>query len=278
MSFYGVVKRDEILTNVSVSWPNAGFVSNILFPTVKVKKQSSKYTVFGRESWIAETSDYRAPGSVANEIPGLGVSLDTYFAQEHALQVPIADEDRENENNPFNPDRDATEFLTQKILLGKELMTKNLVTTVANYASGLSITLSGTQQFSDYANSDPITVFNNAKLAVHAKLFAEPNVALIPYTVMAVLENHPKILDRIKYVREAVLTPQIIASVLGIEKVIVPSVGLGTGTSTTSISLSYLWGKDIVLAVVPPRAGLRIPAFGYEFNWTIQGKDMIVVS
>jgi hypothetical protein len=28
-----------------------------------------------------------------------------------------------------------------------------------------------------------------------------------------------------------------------------------------------MWGKDVVLAYVPPRPGPRIPAFAYEFVW-----------
>lgn len=270
------VKRDSVLTDLSLAWPNNGFVGNKLFPTVKVTKQAAKYYTFGRESWTAETSSFRAPGTVANEIPGMGVSVDTYFAQEHALQIPIPDEERENVDNPFNPDRDATEFVTQKLLLERELAMKNLVTTIGNYATGMSVTLSGTTQFNDYVNSDPIQVFTTAKLAMHAKVFFEPNLAVIPYQVMAVLENHPKIMDRIKYVRESVLTPQIVASVLGMEEVIIPAVGLGTNTSATSISLSYLWGKDIVLAWVPPRSGLRVPAFAYEFVWGYSGKEQVV--
>lgn len=277
----GNVHIDQVLTNISLGWHNNSFVGEQLFPSVPVKKQSDKYYVFGRESWVAETSDFRGPGTEANEIPGLKVSLTPYYAQEHALQIAVTDEERENTDSPLSPDQDGTELVTSKIILGRELAMQTLVTTAANYASGLSTTLSGTAQWSDYASgvSDPIKDIRTANRAVHAKLFTEPNTAVIPYQVMSILEDHPKIIARIQYSERAILTPEIIAAVLGLEKVIVPGVGVGAGApgvAGNAVTVSYLWGKDVILAYVPSRAGLRLPAFGYEFVWTYGGSVQIV--
>jgi hypothetical protein len=266
----GNVHIDAVLTQISLGFPNNALVGDNLFPSVGVKKQSDKYYVFGREAWLPETSDYRAPGTEANEIPGLKVSLDTYYAQEHALQVAVTDEERENADAPLSPDRDGTELVTAKVLLGREIAIKNLVTTTTNYATGMSVTLSGTTQWSDYTNSDPILNIRTGMRAVHAKMFMEPNLAVIPYLVMSTLEDHPDIIERIKYSERAILTPEIIASVFGIQRVIVPGVGVGSGAvgaAGNALSVGYLWGKDVLLAWVPGRAGMRTPAFGYEFTW-----------
>lgn len=274
----GGVHQDAVLTQISLEYPKTGLVGEELFPVVPVKKQSDKYYWFGRESWLPETSDYRAPGTEANEIPGLKLSQDTYYAQEHSLQIPVTDEERENADSPLAPDRDGTELVTSKILLGREVMMKNFVTDVSAYATGLSVTLSGTTQFNDYVNSDPIGVFRTAMRAVHAKVFFEPNVSVIPYQVMSVLEDHPDIIERIKYSERAILTPEIIASVLGLQKVIVPGVAIGSGavgSSGFAITAGYLWGKDIILAWVPPRPGVKTPAFAYEFAWTYGGQTQV---
>src|SRR5690606_4833184 len=121
----GNVHIDAVLTQISLAWPNNGLIGSELFPAVPVRKQSDKYYVFGRESWLAETSDFRAPGTEANEIPGLQVSLAPYYAQEHALQIAVTDEERENSDSPLSPDRDGTELVTSKILLGREVAIKN---------------------------------------------------------------------------------------------------------------------------------------------------------
>lgn len=268
----GNVHIDKVLTNISLGYPNAGFVGEALFPSVPVKKQSDKYYVFGREAWGLEPgSDVRAPGTEANEIPGLAVSLSPYFAVEHALQIAVTDEERENADSPLTPDRDGTELVTQKLLLGREIAIKDKVTTVANFATGHSVTLSGTSQWSDFTNSNPITDVLTGRLQIHSALFVEPTVMIMPYRVMSTLEEHPDFIDRIKYSERAIITPELIATLFGIRNIVVPSVGYNSARMGATAALGYLWGKDVVMAYVPERPGMKIPAFGYEFTWTYSG-------
>ena len=268
----GNVHIDKALTQISIGWPNNGLVGENLFPSVPVQKQSDKYYLFGREQWLP-VPDLRAPGTEANEIPGYRVSVDTYFCQEHALQIPVTDEERLNADSPMSPDRDGTELVTSKIMLGREVAIKNMATTAANYGSGLSTTLSGTDQWNDYVNSDPIGDMRAAKSAVHARIFMEPNTVILPYQVMTVLEDHPDFLERIKYSERAVIAPELLAALLNIQKWVIPGVGLNTAALGQPSTLGYLWPKDVVFAWVPSRAGLRIPAYGYEFVWGTQYVD-----
>jgi hypothetical protein len=271
----GGVHRDEVLTNISIGYPNTGLVGEGLFPPVPVRKQSDKYNIWGREGWLPE-DDVRAPGTEANEIDGLRRSDDSYFANEHSLQIAVTDEERENADSPLSPDRDGTELVTGKILMGRELVMKTMVTTAANYASGYSITLSGTDQWNDYANSDPIADIKTGRRAIHAGIFTDPTLGVVPYEVMSVLEDHPDFIDRIKYSERGVVTQEIIAALLGIPKVIVPGVGVASGNPGQALSLGYLWGKDVLLAYVPDRPGQKIPAFAYEFVWGYGGNRPMV--
>ena len=272
------VHIDVVLTQVSLGWPNLGAVGEELFPVVPVKKQSDKYYIFGRESWLLESSDYRAPGTEANEIPGLRVSLDTYYATEHALQVAVTDEERENADSPLAPDSDGTQLVTQKILLSREVKMQTMATTAANYAAANTVTLAGATQWGTAGTSHPISDFRTGTRAVNAKLFMDPNVAVIPYQVMSVLQDHQDIIARIQYSERAILTPDIIAAVIGIGEVIVPGLGVGSGaigTSGNAVAASYLWGKDVVLAWVPDNPGMKVPAFAYEFVWGYAGNAMV---
>jgi hypothetical protein len=264
----GNVHIDQVLTDISVAWPNNDFVGDRLFPVVTVRKQSDKYYIFGREAWgLPVNGDLRAPGTPAMEVPGLTLSLDTYFAQEHALKIAVTPEERENADNPLQPEADGTGLVTQQLLLGRELAIKNLVTATATYDTGYSTTLSGTAQWSDYTNSDPIGDWRTGVRKIHSGLFIEPNTAVIPYQVMSVLEDHPDFIERIKYSERGILTADIIAAVLGIASVIVPGVGYNSANPGQTASLGYLWGKDVLMAYVPPRAAMKTPAFGYEFCW-----------
>lgn len=273
----GGVHYDRFLTNISVAWPNEGLVGENLFPVVSVAKQSDKYYVFnGREAWVPEASDVRAPGSEAHEIPGLKVSDETYYAQEHALQIAVTDEERQNTDSPMSPDRDATELVTSKILLGRELEMRDMVTNVANYGTGLSVTLdtTATNPYGTQWNQNdatPIKDIRTAKAAMHATSWLQPNVAVIPYQVMTALEDSADLIDRIKYSERALLTPELIATMLGLSRVIVPGAGYSNTNVGQAVVPGYIWGKDVLLAYVPDRPGLRTPAFAYEFVWSYNG-------
>jgi hypothetical protein len=279
----GNVHVDQVLTNISIEWPrNQNFVGPVLFPQVTVKKQSDKYFIYDREMWKVEPYDTRGPGGVANEIPGRKMSLDTYYANEHALQHAVPDEVRENSDAPLTPDRDATELVTGRILLGREKAMKDMITNPANYHANNKVTLLAADQWSNYAGatSDPIVVIKTAIRALHSVLFEEGSlVAVIPWLVMSWLEDHPDLIDRIKYSERGVLTNELIATLLGLQRVVVPGIGYSTGgmgVDVSSANITYLWGKDVIIAYVPQRAGLRQMSTAYEFVWAIGNQPQIV--
>lgn len=276
----GNVHFDQILTNISTAWPiNQNFVGEKLFPAITVKKQSDKYYVFDRETTKIEAHDVRAPGAIADEIPGRTLSLDSYYSSEHALQIAVTDEERTNADTPLTPDADAVELVTMRIMLARELAMKTMATTAANYASGHTVTLSGTTQWNDYVNSNPIADFRTGVRAIHSKLFMPPNMTIIPWLVMSTLEDHPDFIERIKYSERGILTEEIIGAVIGIPSVTVPGVGYSTaavGVAPTAANITYLWGKDVIIAFVPPNPGIKQIGFGYEFNWAFGSNQQIV--
>jgi len=271
MSVYGTgsnVHIDKVLTNISLAYQNPEFVGNELFPQVNVAKQSDLYYTFGYESWTQPVGgDSRAPGTEANEVPGLAVSTNSYFATEHSLQIAVTDEERQNADVPLAPDRDGTELITSQIHLEREKAIVDMVTSTGNFPSGSHTTLSGTSQWSDLDDSDPINDIRTGTRTVMGLLFKEPNVAVMPYKVLSYLEDNDKIINRIKYAMPGVLTKDLIAGVVGIPKVIVAGAGYNTANPGQTTSLSYLWGTNVLMAYVPERAGLKTPAFGYEFVW-----------
>jgi hypothetical protein len=250
------VHMDRVLTQMSLGWPNGEFVGPAFFPALPVRKQSDKYYVFGREAWAPPLGgDLRAPGSEA------------------------IDEEQENQDAPLNSLRDGTELITSQLLLVRELYIKNLITTAANFTSGHSVTLAGADQWSSAvsASNSPIGDHRLARSTIHSKIFLEPNTELIPYQVMAALEDHNEIIERIKYSERAILTPELMSNFFGGQRIIVPGVGYNTANPGQTAALGYIWGKDVVMAYVPPRPGMKIPAFGYEFVWSYPGGQQQLV-
>jgi hypothetical protein len=283
----GNVHVDVVLTTISVAWPNEGLVGNFIFPAVPVQKQSNKYYIFqGREGWYPDLDDARAPGTEANEIPGLTVSVGSYYCQEHALQLPVTDEERQNADSPLSPDVDGAELLASRIALGKEYRIYNLVTTSSNFNSTLTQALGDTPangygvQWDGQLNAGgatataptPVKDIRLAMRMVHKLAFLQPNQAVIPYKVMSALEDSTDLISRIQYVERAVLTPDLVASLLSLSNVVVPGFGIATNNPGQVLALQYLWSAEVLFAYAPPRPGLKVPAFGYQFVWGFGGQ------
>jgi hypothetical protein len=261
-----------MLTEISVGFDNPDeFVGSLLFPAVRVAKQSDKYFVYNRDLWGRVTDDFRAPGARANELPPMTLSRETYFAEEHALVDVVPEEEVQNADAPLQPATDATQRLTNTILLNRENSIVALATTAANYASGFSATLSGTQQWNDYTNSDPVGDLKAGRNKIHDSIFRDPNLVIMGYQVATKLEDHPDFIERIKYSQVGITTDELIARVIGVPRIARAGAGKVTSAYGATETFGYLWGKDVVMAFVPPRPGVKTPSFGYEFVWTYPG-------
>lgn len=260
-------RQDPLLTQVSVGFErdSGAFISNILFPTVRVNSRTGRYELFGRKSFgLNPGGDVRAPGARANEVEGKSkFAEDEFFCNEHALEMGIPDEERE-ENPGQNLDTQAVEELTSMLLLGKELAVRDLVTTAANYKADHVVTLGAGEHFDEYATSDPITVFRDAFRDFHANTGTLPNLAVIPWSVMSYLEDHPLIIERYQ-AQGGVITAEQIAAVLGVPRIVVPGAAYNTANPGLTDSIQDIWGDDIVLGIVPARPAKNQPALGYEF-------------
>ena len=147
------VHIDAALTNVCVAYSNPSFLADVIAPPVAVRKQSDRYFIYDADrEQFRSSNDKRAPGAEASEVD-FALSSDNYYCEDHALESVIPDEERENADPPIQPEIDRTEFLMEKIILNKEI---TLATRIRTGSDIPGETLSGTSQWSDYTNSDPV--------------------------------------------------------------------------------------------------------------------------
>jgi len=268
----GNVHFDQVLTNISVDWMNEmDLAADALFPPISVNHQTDKYYIYDRSSWKQEPGDdYRAPGSVANEIPGRKLSMDTYYTQEHALTAVVTPEERQNATAPIDPEADAVTDVTSKIARGRELMAQQIAANPDNYLSDHVVTLSGDDQW-DQSDGKPVDVMRDITRTFHLNMGVLPNVAVIPWRIMSYLEDNAQFLDRVKYVQAQVPNRELVRQFFEIDQIVVPGARFDKSRHGQPSDISYLWGNNIILAYVPPSPSLRTPSYGYEFVWPLYG-------
>ncbi len=256
---------DPILSTVAHGYQNAEFVGNALFPHVAVAARAGKILAFGKESFLAYDTA-RAPGSQIKRI-NLGYSSASYALVDHALaaSVPIEVMEDAQAVPGVNLASAAVRTVQDALALRLEVEQATLATTAGNYAASNKTTLSGTSQWSDFgATSDPINDIETAKEVIRGKVGKRPNVVVMGASVLAKLKMHPKVLDRIKYTGRDVATVELLASLFGVQRVLV---GDAVAASDAG-AFADVWGKSVVVAYTElgSQAEMGRPSFGYTYQ------------
>lgn len=261
------VHVDAILTNMSVAFiqNQNNFIAGQVFRSLPVEKQSDKYFIYTKGDWFRDEATTRAP---ATESSGSGYTLSTatYYCPVYAMHKDVDDQTRMNSDSPLAPDRDATEFVTQRMLLRKEIQwTDDFFTTsvwTTDKTGGTDFT-----KWSSYASSDPIEDVEAGKATILASTGMMPNTLVLGYDAYRQLRNHPDIIDRIKYTSSNTVDTDTIARLLGLERVLVSRAVKNTAAEGATVSMTTVAGKNALLCYVAPSAGVLTPTAGYSFEW-----------
>jgi hypothetical protein len=258
---------DEALTQISVAYRNQAFVAEEVMPVVPVMKKNDVFFRFSKQHFRSYMDAYSA-GQRAQQIE---VDLDSrgfYMADGHALEDSITDDERDQADPGAQLEVEKTEKLTNIIALNEEIHLFTSIITPGNITQ--NSTLSGTAQWSDYINSDPVGEVLLQRRTVQQQIGDFPNYLLMSQPVMDTLANHPRILDRVKYTANGArnqLDEQDLARVFKVDKVLVSAALYQTSNEGEADNLGYIMGKNAMLFYRPPRPGLRVPTFGYTFFW-----------
>lgn len=255
---------DPALSNVSIKYSNQVFIADQVFPVIKVAKQTGKYYVYDKANLRIDKTA-RAAGSGANEVDHNATTA-SFACDDHALKEFVADEIQDQADDALNPLVDATENVTEKLMLDRENTLATMLGDTAQMTS--NTTLSGTSQWSDYSNSDPIGDVRTARTSVHQNTFRKPNTLIMSKPVFDMLVEHPQIIERIKYSQLGVVTAELLARLFQVEQVLVGEAGSNTAAEGQTDSLSYIWGKNAIVAYIAPKVSLKSLTLGLTFTYS----------
>lgn len=265
---------DRALTNISVAYlqdANA-FIADKVFPIVPVKRQSDVFYTYNKGDFMRDEAQVRGAGT---ESAGgdYGVeAADPYYCRKHAFHKDITEEERVNYDEPLNADTDATDFVSQKMLIRREMAWASKFFTAGVW--GTEITGAATNPTTgqtiqwDLATSNPIKDITDAAVKMASETGYKPNtLVLSPYAFNA-LKNHEDILDRIKYTQKGIVTTDLLATLFEVEHVYVAWGVVNSAAKGATDSIDFIMGKNALLCYSAPRPALRKPSAGYIFAWT----------
>jgi hypothetical protein len=256
---------DQALTNVSISYSNAEYIWEQVFPQVPVAKQTNKFFTFPKAAWYRDETAARAPGSRAARAD-YDLSTDNYVCNEKALAKQVPDEVMKNSDDPLQPLVRATQYVTGQILksVEKEVIEKVLGASVWSSSATPSTTW-------DNDASDPLGNIETGMVTVAKAIGREPNVGVIGRGLWRYLKNHPDIIDRLKYGQTPGAGAKVnlagVAALVGLDRLMVSRALLDSGNEGASESLDFIGGTHMAMIYVPNSAALDEPSAGYTFVW-----------
>jgi hypothetical protein len=258
---------DPVLTSMLVGYQQADarFVANKVFPLVPIELQGFTYYIVTKKYWFLDEMKGRTPGA-AFARGGYGVSSTTGYANTWGLEHPIVDEARKNNQVPMSLEQVGTKWLAQQSLIRREraFAADFMVTGVWGTDDN-----NATTDWDDFTAGDPFSDILTAKRTISNNTGVDPNTMTLGYIVHVALQNHPDIVDRIKYNQIAGLrtVETALQSLFDIANYNVGKATYNSANEGQTMTAAAIIDDDCLVSYTTPTPGLFEASAGYTFAW-----------
>jgi len=268
--------KDKLLSQASSIYvpEDASYISEQILPLIGVVETTGSLAKYGTSHLRIEKSLAGGKGKYRRVEP-ITRSTTDYKIESHGLEGFVSADDYRNVQKPYDAEKDETLGLTSLLWVEKEKLLADTLGSTSILTQ--NTTLVGGNQLSDYLNSDPLAVFDTARLAVRNGCGAPPNAVIMEWAVYQKLRYHPQILDALgfKENRPGGLSYQEIASALDVKKVLIASAMYESAAEGQASALAPVWDKDIIFAVLPDKASPYQVSLGYRVQYSNQGSRAV---
>lgn len=259
---------DPVLTGISLSIMPRGLIADQVLPRLTpMGSETFKYRQWAIEEGFTIPDTKVGRKGKPNQVEFTGTEQ-TAATEGYGLDdaIPQADIDNGAQSN-VDPIARAVPGLSRLVSLDREKRVADVVFALATYDAALRTTLSGTDQWSDFANSDPI---DDIMVGLDAAL-VRPNTMVIGRAPFSKLIQHPKINKAVNGTAgdSGVVRRRQIAELFELEDVLVGESYLNTAKKGQTASYSRVWGKHCALIHKNPEATTP-DSNEITFGWTAQ--------
>jgi hypothetical protein len=263
---------DKHLSQIAINYKPTGFIADQIFPLVMVEKQSDMIKTYNQGDLWRRDNTIRAPGTEANKV-SIQVGSDSYICKNYALKAQVTIEDRANADPIFIRDLEEGRviYVTDKIKIDWEARAAGIVTNPINVSTQSMVGSAWT----DYVNSDPLGDIWERRDAIEDNTGYKPNRAAFSGTAWRNFSRNNSVIDKIYKTGVSggamPATESQAARLLEMDKVLVARSFYNAGEEGQDLSLSRIWGDNVLLYYVPDRPSREFPSYGYTFRWRGKG-------
>jgi hypothetical protein len=267
---------NPVLSGFSVAYMQAsGFIAKDVFSIVPVDKDEGSFYKWGSATFLKREDTQRATGGKYNR-SNPSLEKVNFATQERGHEAPMDDDVKANADSQLSLDRQFSEYATAKVLLDIENDAQGLLQASGSYASGHTTTLSGTSQWSNLTQSNPIGDVVTGMETIRGKTGRYPDTLVISAAVRAKLVQHSQIIARLVNVQRTGtgdISDDLLASVLGIKRILVANPIEITSAEGATATYADLYSDSAALVITDePRTGSR----NFGVTWSRWGAGLVI--
>ncbi|MFT0861746.1 capsid protein [Ancylobacter sp. G4_0304] len=252
---------DPVLTAVAIAYRNPAhtLIADEVLPRQDVGQERFSWTEYPlAEGFTVPDSRVGRKGQV-NQVEFSGTEK-TSEVEDFGLDAPVVNSDvtaaaaaRARGLSTYDPEARAVEGLTNLVTLGREVRVAAVVQDPANYAATRRVTLAGTDQLSDFDDSDPIETIQEA---IDGTLIYRPNTCIMGQPVWSVLRRHPVLINAVKgnLTNKGLISREQFCELFEIQRLLVGEAFVNVAKKGQNVNLARVWGKNIALHYIDPSA------------------------
>ena len=256
------------LTAIALAYrnPDVALIAEGALPSTEVD-QEFKYLKYDLSQGFTVPDTLVGRKSKPNEVDFNATEI-IDKCKDYGLDDLVPNEDIDADNQGVDPLGVATAYLTNLVNLAREVRVANAVFNAANHNN--NVTLSGTSQWSDQVNSDPVSTIGDA-LDVPVM---RPNIAILGQQTWTKLRRHPKLVQACKGTAQGagMVSREEFAQFFEIQDVLIGQGFLNLSKKGQAVSMSRVWGKHAAFIYRDRSAG---PQAGVTFGFTGRFGDKI---
>jgi hypothetical protein len=262
------------LTAIALAYRNEQFIADQVLPRTPVGSREFKWQQFSRDEMFTVPQTQVGRKGEPNEVQFSGTEV-AGFVNDYGLDDVVPNDDISSAPAGYDPIGRAVEGITELIQLDREIRTANLVFNQNTYPAANRTTLSGTSQWSDFANSDPYT----AIMTAFDGMLMRPNVLVLGRAVWSRLRVHPRVTAALApssngnsastNANGRPATTQALAELLEVDRIIVGQSWVNAAKPGQPASMQRVWGRHVAGLHINPAASIRGNAitFGMTAEW-----------
>lgn len=269
-------RNNPVLTEIVQGFTSEGFIADKILPKRTVRAMVGAINSKGAQHLRIHDTDM-SRNSVTPLLKTSMDKTDVWNIESHGLRIGISEDDAAK-HFPGNPEAGRRELREMgaidcktAIEIARENALLTALTTTSNYTASNTVTLSGTDQFNDFINSNPDSVFLTARKTIRANVFQIPNVAFMRWDVFETLSTHPQMIGKMATdtFRGDFLTLEQMAKIMRVRTLLISEATKNTAAEGLTPVMAEIMDKSIVFAYVDPAPARTRPAksLGYCFEY-----------